>query len=356
MARRIWEVLLLLLGIALALWVSESIPHATISRDVGAVVIGLVVALLLVVIWEWLDLKLQSPIARGSQTDSIGPSVKSTTFRSTPRQFTDVTSQFLIDFTKSPNLTGAQVALLLAPYKGLWMPVEGTVEDVSPVDYPNLGGRFTQVTVTIAGASQRNTQAYFTKDLEQVDRLHKGSQVRFVGRFRDVTLGAVQLVDCELKATPSAPAPEPMPISPASPTPVPTATSAPVPVPSLTGAPMQRPREPYCDATLDALVGIAKTPNLTAIQVDSLLAPYKGQWMAVQGVVDDVDRTVGVSSVRVRLSRVNGEEGRTATAWFDRGQERAAALHRGANVHVLGKILNIYGIGMISLDDCELID
>ncbi len=147
-----------------------------------------------------------------------------------------------------------------------------------------------------------------------------------------------------------------------TPVPMPTPAAAPVPIP--TSAPMRMPSRhleaattrTYSDATFDALVEMAKTPNLTAIQIDSLLAPYKGQWMAIQGVVDDVEKVVGASSVRVRLSQVNGEARRTATAWFDRGTERPAALHRGANVHVLGKILNIYATGMISLDDCEFSD
>jgi tRNA_anti-like len=130
----------------------------------------------------------------------------------------------------------------------------------------------------------------------------------------------------------------------------------PGPTPPAVLASPERSREDYSDATIDALVEMAKTPNLTAIQIGSLLAPYKGKWMDVQGVVTDVEKPVGVGEVRVDLSNVNGDDHFTATAWFVTGQERAAALHRGANVHVLGKIRSVYGFGLISFDECELTD
>ncbi len=145
-------------------------------------------------------------------------------------------------------------------------------------------------------------------------------------------------------------------VLPASP--VPTAAPAPVPITQPLPVPARpgRPREPYSDATIDGLMELAKTPNLTAIQLDGLLAPYKGKWMAIQGVVTDVEKPVGVGEVRVSLSKVNGDDQVTANAWFVTGQERAAALHRGANVHVLGKLRSVFGIGLISFDECELTD
>jgi hypothetical protein len=56
--------LLVLLGVALTLYISESIPHATIQRDAGAAVIGSVVCIALVVLWEMNGLALRSPIIR----------------------------------------------------------------------------------------------------------------------------------------------------------------------------------------------------------------------------------------------------------------------------------------------------
>jgi hypothetical protein len=147
-------------------------------------------------------------------------------------------------------------------------------------------------------------------------------------------------------------------LSPAQSPVSPIARPAPAPIlqPALAPARTGRPREPYSDATLDALMELAKTPNLTAIQIDGVLAPYKGKWMAIQGVVADVEKPVGISEVKVALSKVNGNEHLRATAWFVTGQERAAALHRGANVHVLGKIRSVFGVGLITFDECELTD
>ena len=65
MARRIWELLLSLLGVVLALWIASAIPNATITRYVGVAAVSVIAALAVVVLWERLELQLQLPVRRG---------------------------------------------------------------------------------------------------------------------------------------------------------------------------------------------------------------------------------------------------------------------------------------------------
>jgi hypothetical protein len=142
--------------------------------------------------------------------------------------------------------------------------------------------------------------------------------------------------------------PVPIPINPA---PQPVPAPHPVPAPVAT----DRIREPYSDAKIEALIELGKTPNLTGVQMDTLLAPYKGKWIVIQGEVKDVDKPLS-GWVKATLSKVNGDARLAAITWFTADQmERAAALHRGASVRVLGKVLSIHGTSdFFSLDDCEL--
>jgi hypothetical protein len=118
------------------------------------------------------------------------------------RVFTDVTSDFLIGLSSTANLTHAQTALLLAPYRGLWMRVEGSITDVIIFQFRALMQvPHGQVIVTPLGATQSEIHGFFATDLESVGRLSKGSQAHFVGRISEVVMRSVQLVDCELQAS-----------------------------------------------------------------------------------------------------------------------------------------------------------
>lgn len=70
MTRRIWELLLSLLGVVLALWVASAMPNATITRYIGVAVVSVIAALAAVVLWERLELQFQLPVRRsGSRSD-----------------------------------------------------------------------------------------------------------------------------------------------------------------------------------------------------------------------------------------------------------------------------------------------
>jgi hypothetical protein len=51
-SRRLWELLLLLLGVAVTYYISSKIPQATIARDAGAAVVVLIILVGLLLLWE----------------------------------------------------------------------------------------------------------------------------------------------------------------------------------------------------------------------------------------------------------------------------------------------------------------
>ena len=142
---------------------------------------------------------------------------------------------------------------------------------------------------------------------------------------------------------------------PAIPVPVPIRKPAPLSPSKPAPLPMEPGQEQrlFSDATPEALIELAKTPNLTGAQLDNLLAPYKGKWMAVQGDVDDVD-TTWPQFLIVPLSRINGNEQVKVQAYFYTDKDRVAALYRGAHIRVLGQIKNADRFGRVYLDQCEL--
>jgi hypothetical protein len=221
--RRLWEILLVLLGLALSFYISESIPRATIQRDAGASVIGLAVCIALVVLWERNRLALRSPIVRQenpghrhSQTRQRGPDDREPapapphTERSAmgpaipgvqakvERVYSLLTRAELFALGNTPNLTNAQRATLLAPHMGTWLRIEGVVDEVNAY-LPS----FVQVVI---GADVTDpvkpplTLATFKSDLNRLVALQKGARIQLAGRFNGVTAMNVGVAfdDCEL--------------------------------------------------------------------------------------------------------------------------------------------------------------
>jgi len=105
------------------------------------------------------------------------------------RVYASVSTARLVQLAKTPNLTNAQAAALIEPYIDTWLTVEGTVENVNP---PN------QVVVQEAdGPLSHLTCAYFGGGLN-LRALQKGQPIRLAGRITGVSLGMVQLQDCEV--------------------------------------------------------------------------------------------------------------------------------------------------------------
>jgi hypothetical protein len=146
---------------------------------------------------------------------------------------------------------------------------------------------------------------------------------------------------------------------------VPVTGLVPLPAPQL--APLAAPRGDrgpplvegeFTDASPQELVRLASTPDLTRAQIDRLLEPHLGKWLAIDGTVEDVGGRPTFASLE--LKDVNGDARLMATAYFNKkdGAEafgRAMALHKGAQVRVRGRIERI-GRSGITLDPCEFID
>ena len=213
--RRVWEILLVLLSVALPYYISESIPSATIQRDAGAAVIGLVVCIVLVVAWEArersqfqlrLPIVLRSPIAgKKTPTESaelpppiryLAPTPAATpeAEEKTPRVYTTATQPELVALSLTPGLTGAERTQLLKPHVGKWLRVEGIVDDV------NAYKTFVQVQIRHDDPASPVTIAHFNSDLDRVAALRKGARIRLEGMvMATVTMnGSIGLDDCEL--------------------------------------------------------------------------------------------------------------------------------------------------------------
>ncbi len=223
--RRLWEILLVLLGVALSFYISESIPRATIQRDAGAAVIGLVVCIALVVLWERNELALRSPIirketpshspnttySRPERTDSTtGPArtvhqervpekVPDAKPEKVERVYSDATPAELLALGTTPGLTSAERARLLEPHVGKWLRIEGVVDDVN-ADYKVQAG-FVQVAIDVGiDPAKSPILTFFRSDLDRVTALRKGARIRVEGKFSGSgPMGnAVVLDECEL--------------------------------------------------------------------------------------------------------------------------------------------------------------
>lgn len=197
MARRVWEILLALLGIALAIWISESIPHATLARDIGAAVVVLIVALLLVVLWDNFDLTVtrKKPVGAPKALEAPQLTAPQPISRPTPapapRVFSSMTIAALKALAADTNLTNAERQRLAEPHQNHWLRIEGTVYEVN-----GAATEYTvQVLVTVAEGGW--VIAYFSKDKERVASLRKGTAIRLIGRINRVEPLGVSFVDCE---------------------------------------------------------------------------------------------------------------------------------------------------------------
>ena len=200
----------MLLGVVLPYYISESIPSATIQRDAGAAVIGLVVCIGLVVGWEAKErnqFQLRSPIVRnkGTTTQSPEPPSRMPYLAPIPtvpgkaeekahRVYTTATQPELVTLGRMPGLTGAERTQLLKPHIGKWLPVEGVVEDA------NAYSTFVQVQIRHDDPASPFTIAHFNSDLDRVAALRKGARIRVEGKITGASSinGSVAVDDCEL--------------------------------------------------------------------------------------------------------------------------------------------------------------
>lgn len=109
-----------------------------------------------------------------------------------PKIMATVTTSDLVRLGSAPNLTQAQLDLLVAPHVGTWVEIDGLVNDV-------LTRAAVVHLVTDEGrADQSHLSDCFFSPNPRASALHKGARVRLRGRFREMSLGRAQLDDCEL--------------------------------------------------------------------------------------------------------------------------------------------------------------
>jgi hypothetical protein len=105
------------------------------------------------------------------------------------------------------------------------------------------------------------------------------------------------------------------------------------------------------DITPQDLVRLANTADLTAAQIDALIAPHRWKWLVIEGRVREVYRVGNEASV-------DGDASMRATAYFLAGKdaERALSLLRGVRRRLGGKISSASRYSNVTLVNCEFID
>jgi hypothetical protein len=196
--RRVWEVLLVLLGVALAFYVSDSIPRATIQRNAGAAVLALIASIVLVALWEKNHLSLRNPVVRHAhQTDTSTTPIPAPVPAKANRVYSDISPADLLALGSTPDLTDAERSRLLAPYVGKWLRMEVVVVNVS--------AEHGYVLVHGIGPEKDKppvppTFALFGTDLDRVSALRKGVRIHLGGKFQGLAALNFGLIlgECEL--------------------------------------------------------------------------------------------------------------------------------------------------------------
>lgn len=91
--------------------------------------------------------------------------------------------------------------------------------------------------------------------------------------------------------------------------------------------------------------------NRTELAGEQLFSKYKGQWISVEGEVDDVSRMAG--NFRVSLKLVEPYEKISASASFNTDQENFRYFGKGDIIKLIGRIRSGYET-ILFLDECEL--
>jgi hypothetical protein len=113
------------------------------------------------------------------------------------------------------------------------------------------------------------------------------------------------------------------------------------------------PRE-FAHVSLQYLFQLGKTPNLTSAQTRKLAVSYEGQWIRVEGVVDNVDPAPGGLAFRQVVVVVTNPDMSTdrVLAYFRDQFDRVDGLPKGAPIQLVGRIERVSPTHL-SLDPCE---
>lgn len=104
------------------------------------------------------------------------------------------------------------------------------------------------------------------------------------------------------------------------------------------------------DVKPEDLLAIDHMDNLTRNERDRLLEPYIGQWLTVDGAVDDVQGKANDPTVYVYIR----EREHRVVANFKNDKVRASSLRKGIPIRVMGSFHHVQGyIESIFLEDCE---
>jgi hypothetical protein len=106
----------------------------------------------------------------------------------------------------------------------------------------------------------------------------------------------------------------------------------------------------WADVKPEDLLAIDNLQNLTRNERDRLLEPYVGQWLRIEGIVDDVQGRPDDAIVFVYIS----ERDHRVTAEFKDEKQRASSLRKGIPIGAIGSFRNAQGyVNTIYLTDCE---
>jgi hypothetical protein len=145
---------------------------------------------------------MQSPVRRTPRKEqtAIAPSGPARAVGPVPATaetgFTDATPHDLLKLARTPGLTGAQIAKLLAPHIGKRLSIDGPVNDVN-----QYSPRRVQVVIQpVDGDDDLRVLAHFSQDTDRIAALHRGARVRLRGEIEEVSgvAGLISLEACEL--------------------------------------------------------------------------------------------------------------------------------------------------------------
>jgi len=110
----------------------------------------------------------------------------------TPRVFlgSGITPRFLMDYVSGK--TRVQIQAAVSPYIGKWMTVTGPVDEVSTPAYNS------QHVILYFGVLSQVSLVFGQKWFDNLGTIHRGTEIKVIGRLAEVSELIISLDDCEL--------------------------------------------------------------------------------------------------------------------------------------------------------------
>jgi len=113
--------------------------------------------------------------------------------------------------------------------------------------------------------------------------------------------------------------------------------------------PTEEPERTFVTKPLTEILSVFH--NRTELAGDQLFSKYKGQWISIEGKVDNVSRMIEKFNVYLKL--VEPYEHISASTYFITDQENIGYLGKGDTIKLIGRISGGYET-ILFLDECEL--